>query len=538
VKVYKTGIYTITPESDGMKVIQGGDRIQRDYPDYLKDESNVTGGRVDSLFFPKSLNHLVKIMMEARDKGKKVTVSGGRTGICAGAVPAEGGYLVSLDKMTRPIGLDYAYGELTLKVESGLRLSELSAGVRSKDLGPGIEFPEELRKGKKQYFYPPDPTETTATIGGTAATNASGARTLFYGPTRDYVVGIDVVLSTGELLRVNRGEVQADGGCFKVLKEKGRPLLIPAPSYDMPSTKHSAGLYSKNSMDLIDLFIGSEGILGVIADVTVKLIEEPGVFFSGAAFFENESDAVDFVVEAKKGGVKPLALEYFDNDALKLLEDTRKNQGPVSEIPPIPDKNAAVYYESAVFKEGKPDVSELKLEFLRWRGLIAACGGDPSIAWAALNKRDSMRLKAFRHALPESVNKLISQNKRNDSRIHKVGTDMAVPDMHLKEIIRYYRSELSKEQLASVIFGHIGNSHLHVNMIPDSYDQLLRAKDLYKKFAEKAVTLNGTISAEHGIGKLKKDYLHILYPSEVLEEMKSIKSALDPDYLLNPGNVL
>ncbi|KKM02758.1 hypothetical protein LCGC14_1781260, partial [marine sediment metagenome] len=308
-KVSKTGIYTVTPESDGLKAVHGCDRIRSDYPDYLKDESNVTGADAESLFFPRSLNHLVKIMMDAREKGKKVTISGGRTGICAGAVPAEGGYLVSLEKMTGILGLDYVFGDLTLRVESGIRLSELSARVRSKDLGPEIEFPDELKRNNKHYFYPPDPTETTATIGGTVATNASGARTLFYGPTRDYVEGIEVVLSTGELLRVNRGEVRAENGCFRVPKEKGRPLIIPAPSYGMPRTKHSAGLYSKKSMDLIDLFIGSEGILGVIAGVSVRLIEEPGVFLGGMAFFEEESDAVDFVVGAKKGDIRPISLE-------------------------------------------------------------------------------------------------------------------------------------------------------------------------------------------------------------------------------------
>ena len=537
-KVSKTGIYTVTPESDGLKAVHGSDRIRSDYPDYLKDESNVTGADAESLFFPRSLNHLVKIMMDAREKGKKVTISGGRTGICAGAVPAEGGYLVSLEKMTGILGLDYVFGDLTLRVESGIRLSELSARVRSKDLGPEIEFPDELKRNNKHYFYPPDPTETTATIGGTVATNASGARTLFYGPTRDYVEGIEVVLSTGELLRVNRGEVRAENGCFRVPKEKGRPLIIPAPSYGMPRTKHSAGLYSKKSMDLIDLFIGSEGILGVIAGVSVRLIEEPGVFLGGMAFFEEESDAVDFVVGAKKGDIRPISLEYFDRDALTLLEDTRKSQGPVSEIPPIPEKDAAVYFESAVFKSGKPDVSGLKQEYLKWKSLIETSRGDPSIAWAALNKRDIMRLKAFRHALPESVNKIISQRKRMDGRIHKVGTDMAVPDRHLKEIIRYYRSELGHERIASVIFGHIGDSHLHVNMIPDTYDQLLKARDLYKKFAKKAVYLGGTVSAEHGIGKLKKDYLAILYPPDALEEMETIKSSLDPDHVLNPGNVI
>ncbi len=104
--------------------------------------------------------------------------------------------------------------------------------------------------------------------------------------------------------------------------------------------------------------------------------------------------------------------------------------------------------------------------------------------------------------------------------------------------MKFYREVLEGERIASVIFGHIGNNHLHVNMIPDNYDELVRAKELYRRFAGKAVSLGGTVSAEHGIGKLKKDYLAILYPQNAIDEMKAIKDTLDPLNILNPGNVI
>lgn len=533
----KTGIFNISPQTEEMKRIDGSDVIQRDFPDYLKDESNVYGGKVDSLFFPHSINHIGSILKEATEKGKPVTVSGGRTGICAGAVPTRGGFLLSLEKMTKIINLECVFGEFHLKAEAGIRLSELAAVLRTKEFGIKNSVTEEIKNSKKQYFYPPDPTETTATLGGTVATNASGARTLFYGPTRNYVVGIEVVLPSGELLKVERGNIFEEDGVFTVQRQSGRPLVIPAPTYEVPKTKHSAGLHSKKSMDLIDLFIGSEGILGIIVTVTVRLVEEPPAIFGGVAFFNTEDAALDFVDRARSDSFRPLALEYFDKEALNLLDQVRREQGPTSEIPLISEFGAAIYFESICCNIQR-GTSPLKDMLLHWEKLIESVGGSSSVAWGALNKRDLSRLKVLRHAVPETINKIVAQNKLNNRRIHKVGTDMAVPDEHLKEIFGYYRSMLKGEKLRSVIFGHVGNNHLHVNMLPCTDDELSRAKELYRSFAKKAVTLGGSVSAEHGIGKLKKDYLLLQYPKEHIGEMQAIKKTLDSRGILNPGTML
>jgi len=165
-------------------------------------------------------------------------------------------------------------------------------------------------------------------------------------------------------------------------------------------------------------------------------------------------------------------------------------------------------------------------------------GGDPALAWGALTRRDQLRLKSFRHALPESINQIVARHKLQDERIHKVGTDMAVPDRCLKQIMSHYRDVLSRERIRHVIFGHVGNNHLHVNMLPSTYEELGRAKDLYRGFAKKAVELGGSVSAEHGIGKLKREFLRIQFSPEALEEMRAVKAAVDPRNLLNPETVL
>ena len=528
--MHESGIYHIDPDPEGMKIIRGVEKICQDYPDYLRDESNTVGSEVEAIFFPRTVENIVFVVIEASENNKYLTLSGARTGICAGAVP-QGGYLLSLEKMTDVVGFQEGEDGYELTAQSGLRLSDLVPLLRNRDVGMENEASRRFRDDGKSFFYPPDPTETTATLGGTVATNASGARTLFYGPTRHYISGLEVVLPSGELLRVKRGDITATDGVFTVQKEHGRPLVIPAPAYSMPKTKHSAGLYAGRNMDLIDLFIGSEGILGIISLVSIRLIEEPASIFSGAAFLPTEEDAIDFVMQAKEKN--PLALEYFDQASLSLLAESREEEGPISEIPAIPESHACVYFEFSYDGE-----QALKNAVSSITALIDRCHGNGSVSWGALTKRDQLRLKSFRHALPESINKIIAHNKQKDNRIHKVGTDMAVPDEHLKDMVQVYRTTLEKERIRHVIFGHIGNSHLHVNMIPSSHEELLRSKQLYRSFAEKAVAMGGSVSAEHGIGKLKRDFLTIQYTDKEIAEMRAAKDALDPEHMLNPGDVI
>jgi len=530
-----TKLIKVVPSSEGMKIIRGYERINEDYPDYIRDESNIGTGRAEALFFPKNVQNIAWVIEEAKREKKNVTISGGRTGICGGAVP-ENGWIVSLDRMKRilDVSCEHKNGKRLIPfitLEPGVRLNEIAQYLKENDFAISNSCVDLIKKSKSRFFYPPDPTETTATIGGTASTNASGARTLRYGPTRNFIYGLEVLLTNGYLLKIKRGEVISKDGFF-YLQGNGTKMKIPAPRYKIPKTKHSAGIFSSEPMDLIDLFIGSEGVLGVITSVTIKVIEEPKYIVSGMAFFDEEDKAVSFV-EDSRGSVKDVTcLEYFDKDAIRLLQRLREEQGPVSEIPDLPVVVVGVYFESFA-----DDLKFVKKYLYEWKEKIEKYSGLIDISLASIEPKDINRFKIIRHSVPEMINRRISEIKKLVPEVHKVGTDMAVPDGYLRPMLSYYREKLNTTGIEYVVFGHIGNNHLHVNMIPKDREELNLAEELYSRFAKKAVEFGGSISGEHGIGKLKKKYLRIQFTENEIEEMKTIKNLFDPDNILNPGDL-
>ena len=525
----------IIPSKEGMKIIEGYERIRNNYPDYLKDESNIGDGRAEKLFFPVNIQNIAWIIKEAKAKKKSITTSGGRTGICGGAVPP-GGWLISLDKMKRIVDIscqEHSDGGFTpfITLEPGVRLSEITQMLKENNFGITNKCVELIKNSKIKFFYPPDPTETSATIGGTVATNASGARTLKYGPTRNFIAGLEVVLANGYLLSIKRGEVISKDGFF-YLKGDQIKMKIPSPKYKIPDTKHSAAFFSAEPMDLIDLFIGSEGVLGIITSITIRVIPEPKYIVSGLAFFNDEDNVVNFVENSRKTVSDVACLEYFDLKAIKLLQDLRKEQGPVSEVPQLPDSVMAVYFETF-----SKDIEMVKRSLDEWKIAIIMAHGIVDDSLASIDPKDLNRFKIIRHSVPEMINKKISGIKKRVPSVHKVGTDMAVPDGYLKPMLSFYRRNLDSTDIEYIVFGHIGNNHLHVNMIPKNELELRVAEDLYVKFAKKAVDFNGSVSGEHGIGKLKKKYLKIQFSSEDIRKMEIIKATLDPENILNQGDL-
>ena len=200
-------------------------------------------------------------------------------------------------------------------------------------------------------------------------------------------------------------------------------------------------------------------------------------------------------------------------------------------MPELPgDVRAVVYIEFAL---EKPDEFEKTATFLT--DLIGSVGVDPEKNWAGCYRKDLEKMKAFRHALPEEINSIVGQRKAKIPEIHKVGTDMAVPLEGLREMMSIYRSSLEKAGLEHAIFGHIGSGHLHVNILPRSREEVEEAKPLYVNFAREAVSLGGSVSAEHGIGRIKREFLRVQYSDDVIDQMKRVKLALDPNETLNPG---
>ena len=479
-----------------------------DFESYLTDASNMRGGHASKLFIPESVKEIQAILKEANAQSIPVTVSGARTGTVGGAVPF-GGYIISTERLNKIKSIDRE--ARTAVVEPGVILRDFQKAVEAEGL-----------------FYPPDPTEWSCQIGGTVATNASGSRSFKYGATRRYVDKLKVVLADGEVLRLSRGDER------ELKTESGKPISFKFPTYSRPNVrKNVSGYFSESDMDPIDLFIGSEGTLGTIAEIELTLLQKPEGFFSGIVFFEKENDLLAFVDDAKKssyisqngrlaaGGptsIDATLIEYFDDQALKFISE---------KFPETPSNMAgAIFFEQETTSENEDIVFE------GWNRLLEKHNAAIDQSWFATNEQDQEKMREFRHALPVSVNEFIARHKQR-----KVGTDMAVPDERFLEFLRFYKRTLDKSGIDYVIFGHIGDCHLHANLLPKNDAEAESARHIYGRCIAEALMLGGCVSAEHGIGKLKSKYLNVMMGERYINEMVELKRALDPKGILGRGNM-
>jgi D-lactate dehydrogenase (cytochrome) len=432
-------------------------------------------------------------------------------------------------------------GRFAVRVEPGLSIAELRERLLRKELDD-VEATGDLAallEDERGFFYPPDPTEDTAHLGATVATNASGARSYRYGPTRQHVHGLRLALTTGDVVALKRGDCVADGRRLVLAATDGSATDVEVPAYKMPETKNAAGYYAAPGMDAVDLFVGSEGTLGVITEVELVLSPSPEGILSALAFFGSDEDAVAFVVAARGdapdgggAGVTPLALEFFDSRSFEFLRRRKVEEGSSSEIPELPEGAVAgVLFESEYTEEDLLDTYEA------WESLLSAHGSSMDDTWGGMEESELTRLKALRHSIAEQVNGVIARANARHPEIHKIGTDAAVPSAALQEMFEYYRTELEGTGLEHVVFGHIGDNHLHLNVMPSTPEQLAAGKELATRFARKAVELGGTVSAEHGIGRLKHDFLRLQYGDDGMREMAAVKRAFDPACVLNRGVV-
>ncbi|MDQ6663826.1 MAG: FAD-binding oxidoreductase [Acidobacteriota bacterium] len=418
-------------------------------------------------------------MRQASSAAIPVTIAGAGTGLTGGRV-AQGGWVVSLEKFTR--------------LEIHERSATAGAGVLLKDLHAAA-----ARMG---LFYPPDPTETWASIGGTIANNASGSRSFRHGDTSRHVLRLRVVLIDGRVIEAARGD----------------RIDFDVPAAPLPrTTKHTAGYRLQPGMDWIDLFTGSEGTLGVVIEAELQLLPAPATLLAGVIFFREDERSLA-AVKAWRSIAGLRMIEYFDGPSLALLRDR---------YPEVPaEAGAALLFE----QEGDAD-----LEI--WPDRLEDAGALIEASWFALGVADRERFRQFRHALPELVNGIVRRNG-----CLKMGSDYAVPLDRNEEMLAYYRRGLEAEFPGQyVIFGHIGDAHVHVNILPrndtENDEESARAKDLMLDFAREAVALGGTVSAEHGLGKRKSHLLELQYSPEQIEAMRQVKRRLDPQWLLGRGNL-
>jgi D-lactate dehydrogenase (cytochrome) len=507
-------------------------------PEYLSDESRLQG-RADSISFPEHAADLRDLVARLAQSAVPFTVQGARTGITGGAVP-EGGRILNLSRMNRITAMahDETTDGFTVTVEPGLTLEALQNHLARKDFGADLADAasqrafERFRNGGK-FFFPPDPTETSASLGGMAACNASGARSHRYGPVRPYVRAAGLVLPSGATVSLARDGQRAQGRKFKLELDNGTVLSGVLPSYSWPAVKNASGYYVGDDVDLVDLFIGQEGTLAVYSSLTLALARRPACTVGVLFFFKREANALEFVRRVRYrpaaiDAITPCAIEYFDRGALEIIgtleHESLRRPDPV--------------FSSAVYVEADGENEDALLDYFgSLTENVALTGEDPDANWTGTDPDEREALRLFRHAVPEAVNHAVAAYKRDAPGINKLGTDFAVPEGKLPALVAAYRNTLDPAGLHYVMFGHIGDNHLHVNILPRTEKEFEAGKKSYRGLAETVAGMGGTVSAEHGIGKLKREYLTLMYGEQGIEEMKSVKRLFDPGYLLNRGTL-
>ena len=519
--------------------------INQQYEDYLYDELRIKGW-AESISFPKNESEIIEVVKECNKTFTAITVQGGRTGIASGVVP-EGGHIMNVSKMNKIISARYDDVEdsFYLTIQPGLLLCQLRQYLLTGDLEirnsdqVSMEAMKHLKPG--EWSFPPDPTEPTATIGGMVSCNASGARSYFYGATRKHINSLRMVIKDGSILTVRKEQYKAQGKNFVLIDEDGGEIKGVLPSYNIPNVKDASSYYVKENMDMLQLFIGAQGTLGIISEIEIKLMRSPSHILGIVAFLPDMNTALAYIKALKNQANQdmpymfkgPVAIEYFDYRALALLREYQDIYPVFDQVLKIkPDYRIAIYSEFHFQQEDeRQEVAENLIK------LLESIGCDPAHTWVANNPEDIDKLLHFRHSFPEAGALLQKKSQDKDSDLVMIGTDMSVKDESLEEIIKFYYSNLEKTDLDWIVYGHIGDNHPHINFFPKSKDESLRAKELYIVFAKKVVELGGSLSAEHGIGKLKRDSLIIMWGEEIINEMRQLKKVFDPNGIMCPGNM-
>jgi D-lactate dehydrogenase (cytochrome) len=497
--------------------------------DYLRDESRRVG-RADRIAFPRTETDVLAALAEARARKLPVTTQGARTGVTGGAVP-EGGMILNLAHMDKILAAEN--GEL--RVQPGATLAAIRAAVP-----PG-------------FYFAPDPTETSASIGGMISCNSSGALSFLHGPTRNHILGLRVALANGDVVDLRRGRDQTAGLRFQLGSVSGE-----LPPLRRPAVKNAAGYFVDPDMDLVDLFVGAEGTLGVVTEATLRLLPAPGAVWGLMAFLPSTAAVVGFVDalranqrsevggQSSEVGTPPTtnhqpstaprlaALEYFDSNCLVFLREHADELASKGiSVPNLPDGSACVYAEWHA-----PDAAAAEAALMAAAERLPEFGADSDACILADNPHDLEKLKLFRHSAPEMVNSAIDERRKIHPGLVKLGTDMSVPDARLADVLAMYETDLAASGLERLIFGHIGANHLHVNILPRHPADYDAGRALYARWAAQVIAWGGSISAEHGIGKLKRDLFRQMAGDAALAQMRDLKKCFDPDNLLNPGTLL
>ena len=495
---------------------------------------------MSALIRAREIRHVVETVKLAVKYTVSLTVVSGKTSLTGAPVPL-GGVIIDV------AGLDFIDPEDPSEVGPGTILKRYRDHLDSRGL-----------------FYPPDPTSAdSCSIGGNVVCNASGALSYLYGPTRDYIRGLKIVLPTGNILNIERGAIISSAGFFNIpidllIGNSPQELKIPVPtrgSRPWNVCKSSAGLYSSEPMDLVDLFIGSEGILGIVVQIRTKILPRRNPYFALMLYTANREQTVHLVtlldlfkrcfhdgdyssktkIDEKlaylirKAGpphceqfskITPACMEWFGASVAAFLS-------------PEQSRKMKEFY-GCMYVEQEYPIGEDSLDRAQqWAELISSINDGQLIkieAEAALDQAQIRNWREERKKVPEKLNESIRPGGV------KVGMDYAVPMEKLGDLLKLYDDLLPAGK--SYPFGHIGNAHIHCNTIPENEEEAISSRQIVRRIGEEVCKMGGSVSGEHGIGKLKHEALEMMLGPEGINEIKTIKKLFDPNLILDIGNMV
>ena len=428
---------------------------------YGRDESDLGSRPPDAVVLVERAEDVQAVFAVATRHRVPVIPVGARSGKSGGIMAVEGGIAVSVERMNRILEISPADG--LCRVEPGVVTGQLQAEVE-----------------KHGLFYPPDPNSLDlCSIGGNVAENAGGPRALKYGVTRDYVLGLTAVVPTGEVLRVGKRSIKGVAG-----------------------------------YDLTALFVGSEGTLGIITEVTLELLPRPRHVATGLVAFADVRQAARAVTRLLTGGALPRCLELFDDVSLEAAARTSPYRFP-------PGAGAALLVEV----DGNDEEAVLADLVRIAEAVQAEAQGEMVVAQNESQRRDVWETR-----------KLLSQNLK---AVHprKLSEDVAVPRSRIPELIDRAKDIGARQGLTVATYGHAGDGNLHVNILFDREEERPRAEAAAAEVLRTSVDLGGTITGEHGVGYSKRGFLEIEQGPAVIALERRIKAAFDPLGLLNPGKI-
>jgi glycolate oxidase len=416
----------------------------------------------DAAALPGSNEEISRIMLLANRERFPVIPRGGGSGMTGGALAVQGGLVLSLERFNRILMIDQE--NLIARVEPGVITARLQEEVERLNL-----------------FYPPDPASAdVSTLGGNVAECAGGLRGLKYGVTRDYVLGLTVILPTGEI--INTG---------------------------VETMKGVAGY------DLTRLIVGSEGTLAVISSITIRLIPKPAAKRTMTAFFRDIRGAAGTVSNIIREKIIPATLEFMDRQCIDVVRDEMGIDIPV---------NA----EAMLLIETDGDEEAVTREAVKLKEICLRSGA--MRLTIASDQEEIGRLWEARRGVSPALKNL---------KPAKISEDVVVPRSRLVDLVSFLNETSKKYVLPIASFGHAGDGNIHVNILldPENQEEVERAGKIVKGLFEKVIELGGTITGEHGVGITKAPYMEVEFSRPSLELMARLKAAFDPNGILNPGKI-